>query len=112
MWVIKVASISACLRYTLIYNVGIAVQIVIIVHLDREKNRQYYHVPSQQSTSNRDERIVTYPNVYAGMRDRNRESMSGIRTRSIQNRKFYLDNLFRTYFIVFKRALNYNIVQS
>lgn len=23
MWVIKVASISACLRYTLIYNVGI-----------------------------------------------------------------------------------------
>lgn len=71
MWVIKVASISACLRYTVIDITSgsnrCSNRYVIIVHLDREKNRHYYHVPLQESTSNRDERIGTYPNVYAGI---------------------------------------------
>lgn len=51
MWVIKVASISACLRYTVIDITSgsnrCSNRYVIIVHLDREKNRHYYHVPLQ-----------------------------------------------------------------
>lgn len=37
--------------------------IVIIFNLDRKNNRHHYHTPSQQRTSVRDERIVTYVNV-------------------------------------------------
>lgn len=37
---------------------------MIIFNLDHGKYRYHYHTPSQHSTSVRDERIVTYTNLY------------------------------------------------
>lgn len=115
MWVIKVASISACLRYTVIDITSGSNRCSNRFHCPSWSWKEssllscpfaIEHIESWWTNRNVSERICRY------MRDPNRESMSWIRIRSIQNRKFYLDNLIKTYFIVFKRALNYNVVYS
>lgn len=70
-----------------------------------KKNRHHYHTPSQQRTSVRDARIVTYTNVFA----QTQASLIGdsfrVQNRSRSYREFSLDNLIQTNFIVSKRAI-------
>lgn len=71
-----------------------------------KKNRHHYHTPSQQRTSVRDARIVTYTNVF----EQTQASLIGdsfcdVRNRSRSYREFSLGNLIQTNFIVSKRAI-------
>lgn len=70
-----------------------------------KKNSHHYHTPSQQRTSVRDARIVTYTNVFA----QTQASLIGdsfrVQNRSRSYREFSLDNLIQTNFIVSKRAI-------